>query len=207
MKKQVSLAILLSLFVAIPQFSAQEAEQENEPIAFAVADEGLQFQAPGTWTKVQPRITFIEAEFSIPKVDGDPKNGRLTVMGAGGTIEANVERWEGQFGGAEATVEPIEVAGLSVKMVDITGTYTDSVGGPMNPNAKKVLREDYRMIAAIIQAGDKGNYFVKFYGPGNTVEQNLEGFKTMINGLVVVEGDEESPAPSVGSDTKGSDTK
>ena len=45
------------------------------------------------------------------------------------------------------------------------------------------------MIAAIIQAGDNGNYFVKFYGPGNTVEQNMEGFKAMINGLVV--GDSE----------------
>ena len=189
MNKQVLLALFLSLFAATPQVFAQEAEQENEPIAFSVADGALKFQAPGTWTKVQPRINFIESEFSIPKQEGDPVNGRLTIMGAGGTIEANIERWEGQFGGAEATVEETEVAGFNVNMVDIQGTYTDSMGGPFNPNAKKVMRENYRMIAAIIQAGDNGNYFVKFYGPGNTVEQNMEGFKAMINGLVV--GDSE----------------
>ncbi len=197
MKTLFALALFLGLFVATPQLSAQDEEtQAADPIGFAVAEGALRFEAPGTWTKVQPRINFIESEFSIPKEEGDPKNGRLTIMGAGGTIEANIERWQDQFGGAEATTEEMEVAGFNTHMVDIQGTYIDSVGGPFNPNAKKVERENYRMVAAIIQAGPNGNYFVKFYGPANTVEQNLEGFKAMVMGLTVGEANAAQPEMS-----------
>lgn len=169
-------------------------DQDPEPIAFSVAEDSLTLNAPGEWTKVQPRINFIEAEFSIPKEEGDPKNGRLTVMGAGGSIQANIDRWYGQFtqpDGSDtsesAKVEEMTIKGMTVHMVDISGTFLDASGGPFNPNAKKVERDNYRMLAAIIQTADNGNYFVKLYGPQATMKKHEEGFTKMIKELEVVE--------------------
>lgn len=177
--------------IALPIFAQDAAQQQDpDPIAFAVAEGTLNFAAPGTWTKVQPRINFIEAEFSIPKEEGDEKNGRLTIMGAGGSIEANIERWYGQFtqpdGGATsdvAKVDEVTISDMPVHMVDITGTYIDAVGGPFNPNAEKVERDNYRMVAAIIQTKDDGNYFVKMYGGKTTIDKHFDDFAKMIKGL------------------------
>ncbi len=181
-----------ALLVAANGLVAQE--QEADPIAFDVAEGALNFQAPGEWTKVQPRVGFIEAEFSIPKEEGDPKNGRLTIMGAGGSVDANIERWYAQFtqpdGGETseaANVEEMTINEMTVHMVDISGTYMDTSGGPFDPNAKKVEREDYRMVAAIIETSSNGNYFIKMYGPKTTMEKHLEGFKGMIKAVELVD--------------------
>jgi hypothetical protein len=40
------------------------------------------------------------------------------------------------------------------------------------------------MMAAIVETTDKGNYFIKFYGPAATVEASSQGFKKMIEGMV-----------------------
>jgi hypothetical protein len=191
MNKSLMLAALFGVLLFSTTHAQEAAEaQEAEPIAFTAAEGALNFKAPGEWTKVQPRVNFIEAEFSIPKIDGDPKNGRLTIMGAGGSIQANIDRWYTQFtqpdGGATSEVAKVSettVNEMTVHMVDITGTYMDTTGGPFNPNAKKVERENYRMVAAIIETADNGNYFVKMYGPQDTMEKNLEGFQNMVKGL------------------------
>src|SRR5450432_3402808 len=41
--------------------------------------------------------TMVEHEFAIPASKGDSADGRLTVMAAGGGIDANIDRWYGQF--------------------------------------------------------------------------------------------------------------
>ncbi len=40
------------------------------------------------------------------------------------------------------------------------------------PVAPAVERPNYRMLAAIIETGGAGNYFLKFYGPEKTVAAN-----------------------------------
>jgi len=57
---------------------------------------GLTFQAPSIWEQARPRSNMVEYEISVPKSNGDDKNGRLTIMGAGGSVEANINRWYGQ---------------------------------------------------------------------------------------------------------------
>ena len=112
--------------------------------------------------------------------------GRVTIMGAGGAIDANIDRWYSQFsqpdGGStkeRAKVKKIKVAGEEVHLVDLSGTYKDQRG----PMAPAVERPKYRMLAAIITAGPLGNYFVKFYGPQKTVTDHEKAFLTMIEGL------------------------
>jgi hypothetical protein len=40
------------------------------------------------------------------------------------------------------------------------------------------------MLAAIVETPDRGNYFLKFYGPGKTVAKHADGFRAMVEGLV-----------------------
>ena len=157
--------------------------------AFTIADGTLSLEAPQGWQRVQPKSGMIETEFSIPAVKGDGP-GRMTVMGAGGSVEANVERWYGQFsqpdGSAtkdKATTKKLKISGCSVTLVDISGTYKDMPGGPF-AGGKAVERPGHRMLVAIVETSGAGNYFLKFSGPAATVEAEADGFRRMIEGMV-----------------------
>jgi hypothetical protein len=178
---------------ATAQAPATEAGPESR--VFAIADGGFSLQAPAGWQRVQPKSGIVETEFAIPSegaaADGTPAQpGRMTVMGAGGTVQANIDRWYGQFAqpdGSEtktkATTKKLELAGCKVTLVDIPGTYKDSPGGPF-AGGRAIERPDYRMLAAIVETPDRGNYFLKFYGPTKTVTAHADGFRTMVEGMV-----------------------
>jgi hypothetical protein len=135
---------------------------------------------PAVWKPQTPRVKLIEAEFSIPAVEGDPADGRCTVMGAGGTVQANIDRWVAQFAKTERNrSEKREIAGQEVHLVDLVGTYKDQRG----PFAPAELREDYRVLGAVIVTRDLGLYFVKFYGPKATVSAHEKAFLDMLNSL------------------------
>ena len=74
----------------------------------------------------------------------------MTVMGAGGSLEANIDRWYQQFSQPDgsntkerAKIEKREIAGQEVTVVDLSGTYMDRAG----PMAPAIERPDYRMLA------------------------------------------------------------
>jgi hypothetical protein len=162
--------------------------------AFTIADGALSLEAPAGWQRVQPKTGIVETEFSIPSegnaTDGAPlAAGRMTVMGAGGSVEANIDRWCGQFtqpgGGSTkdaSSTKKLKICGRDVTLVDITGTYQDSPGGPF-AGGTTIQRPGYRMLAAIVEGPD-GNYFLKFYGPAATVEKHADGFRKMVEGMV-----------------------
>jgi hypothetical protein len=159
--------------------------QEN-PATVNLAGGKLQLKAPATWTRKQPQTAIVEHEFAIPAAEGDSADGRLTVMAAGGGVEANIDRWFSQFtqpdGGStrdRAKVKKIKVAGEEVHLVDLSGTFKDQRG----PVAPAVERPKYRMLAAIIATKSMGNFFIKFYGPQRTVADNEKAFVAMIEGL------------------------
>lgn len=143
-------------------------------------------QSTANWVRKQPQTQIVEHEFAIPSAKGDTIEGRMTLMGAGGGVDANIERWYGQFtqpdGGStrnRAKVKKIKVADEDVHLVDISGTFKDQRG----PAAPAVERPKYRMLAAIITTKSLGSYFIKFYGPERTVTDNEKAFLGMIEGL------------------------
>ena len=198
-RQLVALALVSVTVVVVsqPRASAQAPATEAGPESrvFTIADGGFSLQAPSGWQRVQPKSGIVETEFAIPSegaaADGTPAQpGRMTVMGAGGTVQANIDRWYGQFAqpdGSEtktkATTKKLELAGCKVTLVDIPGTYKDSPGGPF-AGGRTVERPDYRMLAAIVETPDRGNYFLKFYGPAKTVTAHADGFRTMVEGMV-----------------------
>jgi hypothetical protein len=157
-----------------------------EPTTLDLAGGKLQLKAPASWVRKKPQTMIVEYELAIPAVEPDTADGRMTVMAAGGGVEANIDRWYSQFtqpdGGAtrdRAKAKKIKVAGEDVHLVDVSGTFKDQ-RGPMTP---AVERPKYRMLAAIIATKSSGNYFIKFYGPERTVTENEKPFLSMIDRL------------------------
>jgi hypothetical protein len=163
--------------------------QEKPGSTFTIGDGKVALTAPAGWTKKEPASRIVEAEFAIPPAQGDETPGRLTAMGAGGSVQSNVDRWIDQFvgpGGAAAKPQrdKATISGCEVEIVDLSGTYKDSPGGPF-AGGKTIMRENYRMLGAIIQTKDAGNYFLKLYGPKTTINENEKAFHDLVKSLKV----------------------
>lgn len=186
MKLYILLALTTATFwiLSAPSSATADAGANDHTISFA--DGKLSLTAPSNWLRKKPATSIVEHEFAVPAAKGDETEGRMTIMGAGGSVDDNINRWYGQFtqpdGGStkdRAKVEKITAAGEAVHLVDISGTFRDQRG----PFAPAVERSNYRMLAAIITTKDAGNYFVKFYGPQKTIAENAQPFRRMIEGL------------------------
>lgn len=145
----------------------------------------LKLTVPAEWEKRQPKSTIINYEFAAPAAEGEKAGGRFTVMAAGGGVQANLDRWFGQFkqpdGSAtrdKAKVEKRTINGHEVHIADIGGTFEDKPG-PMAPG---VLRENYRMLGAIIVT-PQAEFFLKFTGPENTIAKHRKAFVGMLEGM------------------------
>lgn len=142
--------------------------------------------APDSWVRNQRRSRIVLAEFSLPRAEGDPADGRLTVTEVGGGVEANVDRWRKQFGGEpeQESVKEVEIAGVRVALVDLSGTYLDRhMGfGPEEPHS------GYRMLAAIFTVGGRP-FVIKAYGPEKTLADHSEEFQTFIRSMKSVESE------------------
>ena len=109
--------------------------------------------------------------------------------GQGGSVEANLDRWIGQFLQADgkpskeaAKVAKRMVHGLAVSIVDVSGSYT-GMGGPTAQPAPAVA--SYRLLGAIAE-GPQGSIFFKFVGPAKTIAANQAAFDKMLASLAPV---------------------
>ncbi len=102
-------------------------------------------------------------------------------------------RWRQQFGGNPQTEssEEIEVAGVQVALVDLTGTYSDSQGdfAPAVPHA------GYRMRAAIFDLPSR-QLIVKCYGPEKTMAEQNDAFLAFVHSLKSTRGGPSEPESS-----------
>lgn len=180
-----------AVMAALCTVAAQAAEKDDHKMA--LSDGRFELSVPENWERKQPRVNIIEFEYEVPAATGDEGPARVTVMGAGGTVQDNLRRWYDQFRQPDdsateksAKVEEKEVAGQRVTLVDISGTYLDKPGGPF-AGGKTIERKDHRMLAAIIETHHKGkksgNYFIKLIGPKQTVADSKKGFDQMIESL------------------------
>src|SRR5262245_52682099 len=144
---------------------------------------GLRWTPPAGW-KNEGEREFRAATYEVPAATGDREAGECGVYffgaGQGGSIQANIDRWKGQFTGpdgnpAAAVVGKKTVHGLTVTTIDAAGKYTGA-GGPFGGGA---ALPGYRLLGAIVE-GPAGNIFVKFTGPAKTIAANQAKFDQMI---------------------------
>jgi hypothetical protein len=176
--------VIVALLFSFAGGLATTARAED-PVSIKLGDGALTMTVPASWKVVQPRNRIIEHEFQAPK-EGDTVS-RITIMAAGGSIDANVDRWLGQFSQPDgkptkdvAKVEKKKVGDYEVTVVDISGTMSESMGGGPFAPGKTVKREGYRMLGAIIDTKDHGLQFIKLTGAGELVEQQKKDFDAFI---------------------------
>ncbi|MGH9333320.1 MAG: hypothetical protein ACRD21_06170 [Vicinamibacteria bacterium] len=106
--------------------------------------------------------------------------------GQGGSVEANLDRWYGQFlqpdGSStreRAKVTKSTVGELALTRADVSGTYV----APVRPGAsERHQKTDYRMIAAVVE-GPSGPWFIRFLGPAGEVSNGEDSFDAFLSGL------------------------
>ena len=145
---------------------------------------GLAYDVPKDWRVVESSSAMRLAQWSYGA------KSEIVVFyfgeGQGGSIEANVERWYGQFqqpnGGStreRAKVTKSKADELSITRVDVEGTYA----APIRPGAAERHNEpDYRMIAAAVE-GPSGPWFIRFLGPAKEVSAGETSFDAFLSGL------------------------
>jgi hypothetical protein len=148
---------------------------------------GLAFAEPDGWIKETPSSSSRKYQYTLPRVQQDQEDATLVVSyfpGGGGTPQANVDRWIGQFQGkdgkpgTQSNVTHKVSHGIPVTIVDASGTYSSSMG-PMQASGPK---PNYRMLGAIAETKD-GPWFVKLTGPEKTVAKWAPSFYAFLESM------------------------
>ncbi len=145
----------------------------------------VDWEKPEAWEEVQPSSSMRKAQYKLPGPEGtEPATLAVFYFGAqkGGSVQANIDRWTGQFetaeggSGAEAAdTSRREVDGMTVHMVDVAGTFNPGTG--MGAGGSK---ENHRMLAAIVETGN-GPVFFKLVGPEKTVGKHESEFESLVD--------------------------
>jgi hypothetical protein len=109
-----------------------------------------------------------------------PGGVEVAVSRAGGSTEANIQRWIAQFDGVghDGRMEKT-VRGLHVVTVEVVGTY---VGGGMAMGAPAEPKPDWAMVGSIVETRGP-SYFFKMTGPAAAVHASRPVFDRFIDGV------------------------
>jgi hypothetical protein len=130
---------------------------------------GLTWKLPAKWKEAPSTSSMRLATF---KVD----DAEMSVIRAGGSTKANVDRWIGQFAqGAESKQTERTVKGLKVTIVEVKGTYSGGMMGG-EPKANQAL------LGAVVETPPDAHFF-KLTGPEKTVLAARADFEAFVNSL------------------------
>jgi hypothetical protein len=145
---------------------------------------GVGWTIPSTW-KAEAQRPMRLATYTV--APGGECGVYFFGSGQGGSVDANLDRWIGQFlqadgksSKAAAKIAKRTIHGWPTTTVDVSGAYT-GMGGPTAPSGPSV--PGYRMLGAIVE-GPQGSIFFKFTGPAKTIGANQAAFDKMLGSLV-----------------------
>jgi hypothetical protein len=116
----------------------------------------------------------------VPAAPGADDETEVTVVRAGGTTDANIDRWIRQFdeaGKDERTVKT--VAGFKITVVEVSGRY---LGGGMMPTADSPPRAGWSLLGAVVETPGSP-YFFKMTGPTASVKAARSAFMSLLDGV------------------------
>ncbi len=150
---------------------------------------GITFDVPKSWASGKPANAMRLAQLKVEPSEGDKDAAELVLTafpGGGGGVEANVARWKAQF--VDSQGEPPEVTQETKKGKNVSVTFVETSGryvAPVMPGRpEKNDKPNWRLLGAIVQAGDTG-YFFKMVGPDKTMKAAKPGFEAMIKSIAV----------------------
>ncbi len=133
---------------------------------------GIRFDVPSSWDE-QPESEFYEAKYVIGSESGEMT---LTLTTMGGGVEANLERWVGQFQqspDSRPRRDTLRVDGTSSEWLDVRGTFRSRVGSRPGPH------EDWRLLGVAIPMRPRP-FLLKLVGPRAAVSKFEDEFRSFV---------------------------
>jgi hypothetical protein len=143
--------------------------------------------APAAWSARQPSSEMRLAEFTLPATAGQ-EAGEVVVFffgaGQGGSVEANAERWQGQFTDdrgehPQPTITHEQNTAFTTTLVELRGSYARNIG--MGANAAGA-KPDQVLLAAVVET-PKGNLHIQMHGPAADVLAQRAAFLAFVRGI------------------------
>ncbi len=147
----------------------EPVQTESEPSAaqtLELPESRVRFEIPPDWKRVAPQNNIVEAEFELPRVEGDEFDGRLTLMASGGDPQETIANRRAEFNlepGEPPRQEKIEVAGVEATLVDLRGEWKGMSFRPMPSRA------GYRMLLVIVPLPKQAPLYIKLTAPRATL--------------------------------------
>jgi hypothetical protein len=167
---------------AAPAPSARAAASAEQAASPAPAHE-IGWVDPAGWQKVPTSSPMRKATYRVPAASKDGEDAEMAVFyfkGEGGSTEANIQRWIGQFPDSKPSdVKRTQrsAGGTTQTIVEVEGTYASGMpGGAATP------KSGYRLIGAVVET-PVGPYFFKLTGPKKTVDAARDSFFGMLDSV------------------------
>jgi len=184
--------MVLSTLLLVVIGCKTDTNNDNETNQIATNIGELSYTAPEAWEAQKPSSSMRKAQYRIPGTDdsGDAELAVFVFPGSGGTVEANLQRWYGQFkqpdGSAsadQAKLQKLTVNKLSVTTVYLEGIYLKSKSQMMMGGEIEEI-PDSALLAAIIETGGDP-WFFKAVGPRATLDNNQDEFNQLVQSITL----------------------
>ncbi|WP_437331045.1 hypothetical protein [Sorangium sp. So ce381] len=143
----------------------------------------LAWDAPASFESAPNPNSMRKATYKIKRAAGDTEDAELSVSQAGGSVDANITRWAGQFS-QKSDDSPkrtdLKAGDLKVTVVEVKGTFAGS-GMPGMPASDP--KPNYALLGAIAETPSGGLWFFKMTGPEKTVTGARADFDKLVNSL------------------------
>lgn len=169
---------------------AEQKDQKDKPSEKVETKEvkvkDLTLKFPTKWEKVDHPSRMRLATIKVPRVKGDSDDGELTIFnfgGGGGQVQANIQRWVGQFTNEEREVQVQQgkAGENNYIIVDVSGTYKKPDGPPVLGKTKPV--KGYQMLGVILLDMKSGEvFYLKLTGPKKTIAAAGDAYRASFGG-------------------------
>lgn len=161
----------------------RDIQPSGETVSHTIG--GLTMDAPKEWEKAQASSPMRLGQFVLPGPGGDAELVLFRFPGGAGGVQANIDRWKGQFTPPEgktvddvSKTENLTVGDLEITVLDVTGRAQGSMGQPAPQGS------EHRMLAAIVE-GKGDPVFLKAVGPQKTLDLWAEPFQQVLQTVKV----------------------
>lgn len=174
----------LAALMAAAAPAAPSAFAEPQEKTQTINGGGITFEVPAGWKSSRPSSSMRRAQLAIPPAAGDKEAGEVVLFafpGGAGSVEANIERWAGQFRDAndappKAVTKKEKGKNTEVTRVEVSGRYV----APLMPGSREAVdKPNFKLVGAIVVTPDV-SYFLKAVGPDATMKAAAKDFDALI---------------------------
>jgi hypothetical protein len=140
--------------------------------------DGLRLSIPTSWEEAEltaMQRSVLLAKFKMPSLHEDIE---LTVSSAGGGIEANFGRWEGQFSDSQKEEDTLSAGSTDAQLIRLTGDFHPGFGRPD--------QEGWTMVGVAI-ASASGDFYLKLTGPADHIKQAEQQLRTAVKSSELIQ--------------------